>query len=111
MTSLNIYDTPGNVPSAPYYDKVFGKNHWRSNTIVSLGIGQAELLLVPLQMANVVATIANRGFYYTPHCIKGVGNQKFLDNKFKEKHLVAVQKQEAYDNVIEGMAHAMDLLS
>ncbi len=102
------YDKPGNVPSAPYYDKVFGKNGWRSNTIVSLGIGQAELLLVPLQMANVVATISNRGFYYTPHCIKGVGNQKYLDKKFKEKHFVAVQKQEAYDNVIEGMARAME---
>jgi penicillin-binding protein 2 len=101
------YDKPGNVPSAPYYDKVFGPNRWRSNTIVSLGIGQAELLLVPLQMSNVVATIANRGFYFTPHCIKGVGNQKYLAKKFKEKHFVAVQKQEAYDNVIEGMANAM----
>ncbi|MCW3077594.1 MAG: penicillin-binding protein 2 [Bacteroidetes bacterium] len=102
------YDKPGNVPSVEYYNKVFGKNGWRSNTIVSLGIGQAELLLVPLQMANVVAAIANRGFYYTPHCIQGVGNEKFLDKRFKQKHYVGVQKQEAYQNVIDGMQGAME---
>jgi penicillin-binding protein 2 len=102
------FDRPGNVPSVEYYNKVFGKNGWRSNTIVSLGIGQAELLLVPLQMANVVATIANRGYYYTPHCIKGVGHEKILDNKFKVKHYVAVQDSIAYANVIEGMQGALE---
>jgi len=102
------YDKPGNVPSVEYYNKIFGKNGWRSNTIVSLGIGQAELLLVPLQMANVVAIIANRGFYYTPHSIKGVGEEKFLDKRFKEKHYVAVQNQTAYLNVIDGMQGAME---
>lgn len=102
------YDKPGNVPSVEYYNKVFGKNGWRSNTIVSLGIGQAELLLVPLQMANVVAAIANRGFYYTPHCIKGVGLEKTLHPRFKEKHFVGVQNQEAYQNVIDGMQGAME---
>lgn len=102
------YDKPGNVPSVEYYNKIFGKNGWRSNTIVSLGIGQAELLLVPLQMANVVAIIANRGFYYTPHSIKGVGEEKFLDKRFKVKHYVAVQNQTAYQNVIDGMQGAME---
>jgi penicillin-binding protein 2 len=102
------YDKPGNVPSVEYYDKIFGKGGWRSNTIVSLGIGQAELLLVPLQMANVVATIANRGYYYVPHCIKGVGEERYLDSAFKRKHYVAVQNQEAYLNVIDGMQGAME---
>jgi len=102
------YDKPGNVPSVPYYNKVFGKNGWRSNTIVSLGIGQAELLLVPLQMANVVATIANKGFYYIPHCVKGVGTEKTIDKKFTEKKYVAVQNQEAYTNVIDGMQMCFD---
>jgi penicillin-binding protein 2 len=101
------YDKPGNVPSVEYYNKVFGKGGWRSNTIVSLGIGQAELTLVPLQMANVVAIIANKGFYYTPHCIKGVGKEKYLDPKFKKKNLAAVQKQEYYDIVVEGMEAAL----
>ncbi|PBQ32907.1 hypothetical protein CNR22_14365 [Sphingobacteriaceae bacterium] len=102
------FDKPGNVPSVNYYNKVFGKNHWRSNTVVSLGIGQSELLLVPLQMANVVAIIANKGYYYIPHCINGIGKEKFLDPKFREKHFVAVQKEEYYDNVIDGMEKTME---
>ncbi len=102
------FDKPGNVPSAKYYDKVFGKNAWRSNTIVSLGIGQAELTLVPLQMANVVATVANRGFYYTPHCIKGIGNDKQIHSRFKIKHYVGVQNPEYYQNVIDGMQLCLD---
>lgn len=102
------YDKPGNVPSAEYYNKVFGKNGWRANTIVSLGIGQAELLLVPLQMANVVATIANKGFYYIPHCIKGIGKKDSIDKKFKEKHFVGVQNEEYYENVIDGMQMCFD---
>lgn len=102
------YDKPGNVPSVEYYNKVFGKNGWRSNTVVSLGIGQAELLLVPLQMANVVATIANKGYYYIPHCVKGIGTEKQIDKKFREKVYVGVQKEEAYINVIDGMQKCFD---
>ena len=102
------YDKPGNVPSVEYYNKVFGKNHWRSNTVVSLGIGQAELTLVPLQMANVVACIANKGFYYSPHCIKGVGTEKHLDAKFKVKHFAEVQREEYYNNVHDGMQKCFD---
>lgn len=102
------YDKPGNVPSVEYYNKVFGKNHWRSNTVVSLGIGQAELTLVPLQMANVVAAIANQGFYYSPHCIKGVGLEKHLEKRFKEKHYTFVQDKTAYKNVLDGMQQCVD---
>jgi penicillin-binding protein 2 len=102
------FDKPGNVPSEKYYNKVFGKNGWRSNTIVSLGIGQAELTLVPLQMANVVATIANRGFYYVPHSVKGIGTSKTIDPRFKEKHFVKVQNKECYLNVIDGMQMCLD---
>lgn len=102
------FDKPGNVPSVQYYDKVFGKNRWRSNTVVSLGIGQAELTLVPLQMANVVATIANKGYFYTPHCIKGVGIEKKIDPKFKEKHHTVVQKEEYYNIVQDGMQKCFD---
>lgn len=102
------YDKPGNVPSVEYYNKVFGKNHWRSNTVVSLGIGQAELTLVPLQMANVVACIANKGFFYPPHCIKGVGYEKHLDSSFKVKHYAEVQKAEYYDIVHDGMQKCFD---
>ncbi len=102
------YDKPGNVPSEKYYNKVFGVNGWRSNTIVSLGIGQAELTLVPLQMANVVATIANKGYYYVPHCIKGIGKEKYIDPKFKEKKYVAVKDEQYYNVVIDGMQMCLE---
>ncbi|MGE0567084.1 MAG: peptidoglycan D,D-transpeptidase FtsI family protein [Bacteroidia bacterium] len=102
------YDKPGNVPSVKYYNKVFGKNGWRSNTIVSLGIGQAELTLVPLQMANVVSIIANKGFYYTPHCIKGIGKEMKVREEFKKKNYVSVTKEVYYNNLIDGMQMCLD---
>jgi penicillin-binding protein 2 len=102
------YDKPGNVPSVKYYNKVFGENHWRSNTVVSLGIGQAELTLVPLQMANVVALIANKGFYYPPHSVKGVGFNKYLDPRFKQKHYAYVQEEEYYNIVHDGMQGCLE---
>ncbi len=87
------YELGGNVPSAKYYNKVFGEGHWFGNTIVSLGIGQAELTILPVQMANVVACIANRGFYYTPHIIKGIGAEKKIDPKFSVKNFCSVPGQ------------------
>lgn len=87
------YELGGNVPSVKYYNKVFGENHWFANTVVSLGIGQAELTILPVQMANVVACIANRGYYYTPHIIKGIGNEKKIDPKFSVKHFCNVPGQ------------------
>jgi penicillin-binding protein 2 len=58
-----------------------------------LGIGQAELTILPVQMANVVACIANRGYYYTPHIIKGIGVEKKIDPKFSVKHFCSVPGQ------------------
>ena len=60
----------GNIPTAGYYDKIYGEGRWKFETIYSLGIGQGEILIVPLQMANFVAIIANSGYYYTPHIIR-----------------------------------------
>ncbi|MFH1320403.1 MAG: penicillin-binding protein 2 [Bacteroidota bacterium] len=59
----------GNVPTVNYYNKIYGNGRWKFETVYSLGIGQGEILLVPLQMANFAAIIANRGYYYTPHLI------------------------------------------
>lgn len=61
----------GNIPNSGYYNKVYRNNAWASPYIVSLGIGQGELLITPLQMANLSATIANKGFYFPPHLGKG----------------------------------------
>jgi penicillin-binding protein 2 len=65
----------GNVPSIKYYDKVFGKGSWKASTVISLGIGQAEMGITPLQNANLVSIIANKGYYYTPHIVKAINGK------------------------------------
>ena len=97
----------GNVPSIKYYDKVFGKNHWRSNTIVSLGIGQAELGILPVQMANVMCIIANRGYYHIPHVIKRIQNDTINESKWKEKHFCSVDSI-YFTPVIDGMQKVVE---
>lgn len=100
----------GLVPSVKYYDKVFGKNSWKSSTVISLGIGQAELLITPLQNANVVATIANRGFYYIPHVVKAIKNRSDHPKlqRFKQKQYPLVKDTAYYNNVVRGMAFTME---
>lgn len=88
----------GNVPSADYFHKIHGKNRWNYARIISMSIGQGELLLTPLQMANLSAMIANRGYFITPHFIKGDS----IPDKFTEKHYVGIDERH-FQTVIEGM--------
>jgi penicillin-binding protein 2 len=99
----------GNLPSIKYYDKVFGKGHWKASTIISLGIGQAEMGITPVQNANVVAIIANKGWYYTPHIVKAIGNDEndSLLLRFKEKHYTRISDTAIFNNVIRGMSDAV----
>ncbi len=97
----------GLVPAPARYDRTYGKNHWRANTIISLAIGQGELLATPLQMANIECTIANRGFYYRPHLIKGVGDKDVIKAEFKEKINVGIDSI-YYEPVINGMQAVVD---
>lgn len=100
----------GNVPSIKYYDKVFGKGSWKASTVISLGIGQAEMGITPLQNANLVAIIANKGWYYTPHIVKAIGgdpNDSLLD-RFKIKHNTMITDTAIYNVVIRGMAKAVE---
>jgi penicillin-binding protein 2 len=100
-------ELPGNVPTQKYYDKYFGKNGWKSSTIVSLSIGQGELGITPLQMANIICSIANKGYYYTPHIIKGVGDKKQPRPEYKTKHYTKVESQ-YFEPIIDGMQGAVD---
>ncbi|MDQ3047719.1 MAG: penicillin-binding protein 2 [Bacteroidota bacterium] len=100
----------GNVPSINYYDKIFGKGSWKASTVISLGIGQNELGITPLQNANLVAIIANKGWYYTPHIVKAINgnaNDTILD-RFKVKHYTNIRDTAIYNQVILGMAKAVD---
>ncbi len=62
----------GVLPSVKGYDRIHGKGRWKSLSIISLAIGQGEIGTTPLHLANLAATVANRGYYYTPHIIKSV---------------------------------------
>ena len=66
-------ELPGLVPSPAYFDKYYGKNKWKALTVISMAIGQGEIETTPLQMANMTAAIANRGYYYVPHIVKSIG--------------------------------------
>ena len=62
----------GNVPTIEYYDRVYGQERWKYSNIASLSIGQGELLVTPLQMANLAAILANKGYFITPHVVDRV---------------------------------------
>lgn len=99
------YDLPpgkkGNIPSSKLYDKYYTAGGWRSTTIISNSIGQGEILTTPIQLCNVMAAVANQGYYYTPHIIKNIqGNE--IDEKFKTKHQTTIDKQH-FQPVIEGL--------
>ncbi|RYY37182.1 MAG: penicillin-binding protein 2 [Sphingobacteriaceae bacterium] len=97
----------GNVPAPERYDKIFGENRWRSSSIISLAIGQGELLATPLQLANIECTIANHGYYFTPHLIKSIGDKKIVKKEFTEKHYVGVNA-EYFEPVIDGMQQVVE---
>lgn len=94
-------ERPGSIPPPEYYDRYYGKNRWKSLTIVSLSIGQGEICMTPLQMANCASIIANRGYYYTPHVVREIADTT-MDNSFKKKHLTNF-KPELFDPIIKGM--------
>jgi len=92
----------GNLPKDTYYDKYYGKKGWRALTIRSLAIGQGEVEETPLQLANLVATIANRGYYHPPHLMKAVEGDTQPASKF-EKKIYSKVASEYYQILIDGM--------
>ncbi len=102
-----LVERSGNVPRSEYYDKYFGKNVWRAMTIRSLSIGQGELLVTPLQLANTAAIIANRGYYYPPHFVKSINRDGTVVKKEYEKHITMVESK-YFDPIVEGMNNVYD---
>lgn len=96
----------GFIPEADYYTKRYGNDSWRSSFNISLSIGQGELGITPLQMANLMAIVANRGFYYRPHLIKGIGEKRIVKEEYTEKIWAGVDAKH-YEPVIEGMYRAV----
>lgn len=81
--------------------------YWGNTTILSVGIGQGEITTTPLQMANIMAIIANRGYYIKPHVVKAIGNKRWIDPKYKEKHYVDIDAR-YFEPVIDGMQDAVN---
>jgi penicillin-binding protein 2 len=96
----------GNIPTPTYYDKYHGVNRWRSMTIISLGIGQGEIGITPIQLANLAAIISNKGWFYTPHVIRAIGSKDSLNAAYNTKRHVLVDSR-YFDVVIEGMAYVV----
>lgn len=80
----------GLMPSPAYYDKAYRGRPWKFSNIYSIAIGEGENLVVPLQMANFAAIVANRGFYYTPHLVKSIGDSGLPLPQFREKHKTTI---------------------
>ena len=96
----------GNVPTADYYNRIYGRGSWKYQTIISLSIGQGEMGITPLQIANICATVANRGYYYIPHIIKDSENVR-IEDKYREKHYTRVDTTQ-FAKVIDGMWRAVN---
>lgn len=76
------YELSGQLGSSGYYDQIYGSNGWRALTVISLAIGQGEIGTTPLQLANLAAIVANRGYYFTPHIVKATENILKLNAKY-----------------------------
>ena len=96
----------GSIPSSKTYNRAYGKGRWNSTTVISLSIGQGEILATPMHLANLCATIANRGYYYIPHIVKESEGVP-LDQRFKERQYTMVDTLQ-FPKVIKGMWRAVN---
>lgn len=94
----------GMIPNSKFYDKAY-RGSWNGLTIISIAIGQGEVTATPLQIANLGATIANRGYYVTPHVVKDVAGEP-LDSVYSQRHYTMVDKAH-YEEVVQGMRAAV----
>ncbi len=97
----------GNVPDPEDYDKIYGKNRWKASNCVTLGIGQDQLIVTPLQSSNSMSVIANSGFFYTPHVLKFADDEDSLLQTFKIKHETGISDS-IFAYVQRGMAGAVN---
>ena len=95
---------PGRIPNKAFYDKWYGDNRWSSSTIISNAIGQGEVAVTPLQLANMTAAIANRGHYFTPHVIKKINGKDITFPEFTELRQTTIDRKH-FEPIVRGMAN------
>ncbi len=109
-TGLDIpYERPGLLPDSNTYNKMYNGS-WNSCTMLFVGMGQGEIALTPIQMANALCIIANKGYYYTPHFVKSIGNNPKAEKlkPFLEKHVVTHIPDTTFDIIAQGMQDVVD---
>jgi penicillin-binding protein 2 len=100
---IDLYgEGPGVLKKSTYFDKLYGRHRWQALTTISMGIGQGELGITPLQMANATAAVANRGYYITPHIVKKINNRANPNPAFNQKNWTTIDTS-YFPIVIEGM--------
>ena len=92
----------GNIPDTAFYNKRYGKERWAFSTIYSNSIGQGEVTVVPIQMANLAAIVANRGWYITPHVVRYYGPDSLCREEYKVRHETGIDKK-YFDIAADGM--------
>jgi penicillin-binding protein 2 len=96
----------GNVPTPEFYDKIYKGWRWRASTIISLGIGQGELLVTPLQLANAYAILANKGYYITPHLARTFSNEDTTFASSYSRHETGIPRMK-FEAITQGLADAV----
>lgn len=97
----------GFIPTPAYYDRLYKNRRWLSPTIMNIGIGQGEIQLTTLQMANLAAIIANRGYYYTPHLIRGFyQDTTAIDARYTTRHILPVAARH-FEPIVDGLEKVM----
>lgn len=99
-------ESKGILYTSDYFDKLYRKS-WRSTNIISISIGQGEVGITPLQMANIVAIVANRGFFFTPHILRSYGEDGNVPEKFTEKRYTTVDTSH-FEAIVEGMQRVVN---
>ena len=101
-----VNELSGFIPATTYFDKYYGTNKWKALTVISMAIGQGEVGTTPLQMANMTAAIANKGYFYTPHIVKSVGVDHTIDQRFITRHIISIDTAN-FKSIILGMEAAV----
>ena len=100
----DFFEVPGSIPTQEYYDKVFKTQKWYPSYMISLSIGQGELMITPIQMANLAVILANRGYYMTPHIVRPT--EDLVANRI-EKHVIPIDRKHL-DQIIDGLQMAIN---
>jgi penicillin-binding protein 2 len=99
------YESKGVIPTVEDLDREY-RGHWHGNSIVSMGIGQGQVACTPLQMANLIAIIANKGYYYKPHVVKAIGSKDNPNTRYSQRINSGIEPQ-YFEPIIDGMKLVM----